>query len=203
MGYNSTIRICTTKEGFEKVKAYVYEKTKGTNSRNLLDCLDEQIVGEDRDFVIFGWNSISWDEYYFDDVIAVAEALNFIEDLEIPFTFIRVGKSYKGDVDTQNNDPYNTLPSMSVNTIINYEESIQGPENHFALYSCDEWKSCSSTKLIGVFTRIGLLSQLSKKIEAGAMDFGRSESLDELSIRDIDSSLKYGFVQELSINEVL
>ena len=203
MGYNSKIRICTTKEGFKKVKSFVDDKTKCTNTRNLISCLDEEIVGKDRDFVIFGWDWIKWDQYIYDDAKAVIEALDILEDMNIPYNFIRVGESSEGDIENQNNDPYNTLPWISVDTVINYDESILEPKGHFALFSCDDWKSHSSMSLVGVFTKDELINQLNKEIEVGDMEFGRDNSLELLSIRDIESSLKYGFIQELSINEVL
>ncbi|MCQ4924915.1 hypothetical protein NE686_17570 [Tissierella carlieri] len=73
----------------------------------------------------------------------------------------------------------------------------------YALFSCDEWKGYSSMRLIGEFTREGLNNQLNKEVEGGNMEFSESDALEELSIKEIDSSLSYGFIQELLINEAL
>lgn len=203
MSYKSNVRICTTKKGFDMIKEFVSDKTDGTCTRNLLNCIDEKIIGKDRDFILFGWDWIKWYDMLNDDVIAVMGALNYINDKNIPFNYIRVGESSEGDVEEWYRDLYNVLPWMSVDTIINYDKSIKKPKSYYALFRCDEWKSKSSMSLVGVFTQDRLISQLNKEIEEGDMEFGRDGSLNALPIRDIESSLKYGFIQELSINEVL
>lgn len=200
MGYSSLVRFCTTKEGFKKVKDYVSDKTLKTNIRNLLETADEQI--EKNGFVIIGWDWTKWYEYS-DEVDVVMKALDCLDEYNIPYKHIRVGESSEGDIDIIDHDFDNILPWMSVDTIVSYDESMKEPENHYVLFSCDEWKSCSSMSLIGVFSKYGLIDQLIKETEENNMEFGRSEPLYNLPIEEIDSSLKYGFIQEISIDEVL
>src|SRR5690606_36934207 len=114
---------CTTNEGFDMINEFVYEKIKGSDTRNLLNCLDEKIVGDNVDFVLFGWDGIQWYDIFEDDVKAVMAALDYINDENIPFRYVRVGAS-DGDVDTTHRDPYNVLPWIGADTVIKYDYSI-------------------------------------------------------------------------------
>lgn len=76
-------------------------------------------------------------------------------------------------------------------------------ENHYVLFNCNEWKNFSSMKLVGVFTRPKLDEYLKKEISEGNMEIGRNELINSLSIQELNTSLKYGYVEEITINEVI
>lgn len=73
-----------------------------------------------------------------------------------------------------------------------------------ALFSCDEWKSRDSMRLLGVFTLPKLKTLIRKKIKSGDFEFGRdTKEIKEMFAHDLDIALTYGHIQELSINEEL
>ena len=73
---------------------------------------------------------------------------------------------------------------------------------YYALFSCNEWKNHSSMNLIGIFNGTQLLKVIKRRIKKGEFKFGRDfKDLDVLDVHEIDSSLEYGFIQSLSLNE--
>lgn len=205
----SDVRICTTIKGFELMNNFVAENLDLTSYTNLLTTLDVETKDVALDYIFFGWKMIKWYEFQNKDVIAVMGSLKVLQENDIPYRYIRVDDSNEGDIETMDRDDNDVLPYMYAETNIIYDlpEKNQGDktDNYFALFSCDEWKSNSSMGLKGIFTREVLNSLISKELSDNNMEFdGESYShYSELDIRTLNDALTYGYVQELSINEVL
>ncbi len=205
MGYKSEVKICTTIEGFNKMKEFVDKTLNLTNTVNLLDYLDEKIENVEEDYIIFGWESAKWYEDCCDDVKAIMKSLDYINEMNIPYRYARIG-SDSDDIELLYVDDEEYLPDFSVDVVLSYDIALsKETEEYYALFSCNEWKDYASMRLIGVFTRAELNKQIREKIQKGDMEFDDDNiySDDNLSAYDINTLLKYGHVQELSINEVL
>lgn len=76
---------------------------------------------------------------------------------------------------------------------------------YYALFDCDDHKDYSSMRLLGVFTEKKLRQTIRKKVISGEFEFTGNiiEILNEEDLEYIFNSLRYGFVQELKINEEL
>lgn len=77
-------------------------------------------------------------------------------------------------------------------------------EKYYILFNCDEWKMHDSMKIVGVFDLSMLIDTLKTRINSKEYEFeGDTEDIDTMSIREINTSLRYGDIQEVEINEVL
>lgn len=75
---------------------------------------------------------------------------------------------------------------------------------YYALFSCNEWKERASMDLIGVFTENKIRQIIRKKIKKNDFEYGADiKEIQTGDIDHIDTLLKYGFIQELNINEEL
>ena len=89
MGYNSDIRIVTSSDGYEKLKEFV--KTylnEHKEIRNLLEHCD--IKQEGKEQIYFGWNDIRWYENDYNDVTAIMEGLDYLEENEYSYRYSRI-----------------------------------------------------------------------------------------------------------------
>lgn len=201
MGYNSKIRIVTTKGGFDKLYQHSKEKLKDSYHKNLLDSLDiKRISSEDENVLLFGWDWLKWYEE-FDSVKAIMEGLKLLEDEDIPYHYIRIGES-EGDVEEILHDAEDTLPWLSTAIDFVYDDCFID-NNHYILFSCNEWKEYSSAKLVGVFTKDVLLRQLSKEVREGSMILETDKPVEDLSVYKLNNVLKYGFIATITINEAM
>lgn len=78
-------------------------------------------------------------------------------------------------------------------------------EEFFALFTCDEYKSHNSLDLKGVMTKEFLIDFIKKNSnsEDSLFIFDNLEDIECMTIRDINTSLEFGYIEELYINEVL
>lgn len=199
---SSMIRITTTLEGFQLMNEFVSKKLVEIPdycNRNLMDSFHQLIISKGEDYVILGWDCVKFVDWC-KDVKGIKDSLIYLEELNIPFKFYELYEDYSSIVEKSEFDENNVLPDIWAEIQFNCDLD---KSKYFALFSCDEWKGHSSMRLIGVFTREGLNKQLNKEVEGGNMELSESDALEELSIKEIDNSLSYGFIQELSINEAL
>ena len=72
----------------------------------------------------------------------------------------------------------------------------------YVLFSCDEWKSKSSMRLMGVFTTVeALWDTVCKLVEADDMEWSYNPTgQDPYSI---NSALKYGHINTVTSNELI
>jgi hypothetical protein len=94
MGYRSDVRIITSKKGFKKLEKYVTKYLKGNDDYNLLHQLD---IDNSNDYErYFGWNSVKWYENSdgFEDVDAVMNGLQDLEEKDLSYRYARIGESY-------------------------------------------------------------------------------------------------------------
>lgn len=74
---------------------------------------------------------------------------------------------------------------------------------YYVLSSCDQWKSFSSMNFLGVFSRSELIKTIKRKVKKEDFNFHRElKELKNMTIRDIDSSLVYGYIQPIHLNEL-
>lgn len=75
---------------------------------------------------------------------------------------------------------------------------------HYALFSCDVWKSNSTMKFMGVFTKPRLLRIIRREIKDNNFEYGCPLStLEEEDVRSLNDMLTYGYIEEITINEEL
>jgi hypothetical protein len=94
MGYRSDVRIITSKKGFKELEKYVTKYLKGNDDYNLLHQLD---IDNSNDYErYFGWNSVKWYENSdgFEDVDAVMNGLQDLEEKDLSYRYARIGESY-------------------------------------------------------------------------------------------------------------
>ncbi|WP_279145939.1 MULTISPECIES: hypothetical protein [Clostridium] len=72
---------------------------------------------------------------------------------------------------------------------------------YYALFSCDAWKSCSSMRLIGVFTLEKLKTVIKEKIKEKDFYFACLEKIDDIDISEINNSLAFGYIKKIKIDE--
>lgn len=72
---------------------------------------------------------------------------------------------------------------------------------YYVLLKCNEWKEYSSMRIVGVFTWKGFIRVIRKKVKAGEFGFDDIEKIDQMSITQINTFLKYGHIIEVKINE--
>lgn len=96
LGYRSDVRIATSKKGFDVIKKVVEDRLQQINQLdcNLLDCLD--IKKENDEVCYFGWNNIKWYDGIkgYEEVDAILEGLDELEEKDISYRFARIGESY-------------------------------------------------------------------------------------------------------------
>lgn len=123
MGYRSSVRIITTNEGWNKLKEfskrYLQEK-RGMDYTYLFD-FDKGYLylfekTENNQIVYGGWNDVKWyeseDEY--DDIDSIMKGLYYLEDLDIPYRYVRIGEDY-GDYEERGHINRNIyLPYISL-----------------------------------------------------------------------------------------
>lgn len=75
--------------------------------------------------------------------------------------------------------------------------------DYYVLSSCDEWKSYSSMKLVGVFTLKELKKVVKRKVKEGYFEFGRRNimEIDNMDGSEIDSMITYGSITRINLNE--
>ncbi len=122
LGYRSDVRIATSKKGFNILNNYVEERMKELNKKdyNLLNYLD--INKENKGVCYFGWDSIKWYDGCegYEDVDAILEGLDKLEEKDISYHFARIGENYDdydefnydGD-DEEGLETYVPYPSMT------------------------------------------------------------------------------------------
>lgn len=76
---------------------------------------------------------------------------------------------------------------------------------HYALFSCDSWKSFDSMSFIGVFTFNALKKVIKRKIKNDDFEIGlvNVNEIDNMEVQEINSRLMYGYIEEITINEEL
>ena len=73
-------------------------------------------------------------------------------------------------------------------------------KNIYLLYSCDEWKSYSSFRLIMASTDE---KEIKRRIKADEIEYcSGTEDLDKKSLYDLDNCLKYGNIQIVNDGEI-
>lgn len=95
MGYRSEVRIATTREAYDLMCEKVDFLSDGLDSYPLMGTeRPTDFFDEKGDSVVFGWDSIKWNESLFTDVRNVLEALDEIGEGEFPYEFCRVGEDW-------------------------------------------------------------------------------------------------------------
>lgn len=121
MGYYSDIVIVTTEDGYKRLTDLIAQRT---NLEDLLgDCeVKHGTIGKESHehlYVSLRWNGQKWYEEY-EDVKAVMDSLDGLENENIPYRYTRVGEDYD-DVETENYDDEGVLPSILVNRTISID----------------------------------------------------------------------------------
>lgn len=91
MGYRSDIRIITSKDGFEKLQEFVKNYLKEHNEDyNLLEECDIKEEGKKQCY--FGWNYIKWYEHDYDEVNAIMQGLEHLQENDYSYRYMRIGE---------------------------------------------------------------------------------------------------------------
>lgn len=106
MGYQSDVRISTTKEGFEEIKEIII------NTEKELLVFQFIMFNEDKSGVVFGWDGIKWNDD-FDSINQIQEVIDTFQEKDIPYKFIRVGQC-EGDIEIYEYKSY-LLPYVGIN----------------------------------------------------------------------------------------
>lgn len=121
MGYYSDVAIVTTEDGYKTLTGLIAQKTDLNNL--LLDCeISHGTLGKEPNkysYVYLQFNNVKWYEES-EDIKAVMDSLDDLENENIPYRFTRVGEDYD-DVETNEYDDEGVLPFISVNRTISIE----------------------------------------------------------------------------------
>lgn len=110
MSYLSKIRIGVTEEGLNFLKDYVKNKIGEESYKNSY-MSDYEVFTKKGDAYFIGWD---WIKFYEEmhDVNAIYEALDIMEEKEIPYRMVKVGEDYAeyGAIEVVDADPFNMIP---------------------------------------------------------------------------------------------
>jgi hypothetical protein len=76
-------------------------------------------------------------------------------------------------------------------------------KEYYVLFSSDAWKSHSSMRLKGVFTKPNLLKVIKKNIKNKNFEFDSGKKIENMEIKDINDALTYAYIETVKINEEL
>ena len=101
MSYYSSIRLLTTRKGYNELSKFMKMKLQDI-SDNLIENCDFKKVHCNT--VFLGWNEIKWYEYSnFKEVDTMLEGLSHLENKKLSYHFIRMGENFD-DIDIKNID---------------------------------------------------------------------------------------------------
>ena len=110
MSYLSKVRIGVTEEGLNFLKDYVKNKIGEESYKNSY-MSDYEVFAKKGDVYFIGWD---WIKFYEEmhDVNAIYEALDIMEEKEIPYRMVIVGEDYAeyGAIEVVDADPFNMIP---------------------------------------------------------------------------------------------
>lgn len=94
MGHKSKVRIATTREGYDLMCDRVDFISGGLPGDPLMGSTRQPDVFEEKNgCVLFGWNDIDWCVGLYCNVTNVVEALNELDEQEIPYEYYSINKS--------------------------------------------------------------------------------------------------------------
>lgn len=97
MSYYSTVRMVTTKYGYDlmvkTIDSYLQQHCCDP-SMNLLDPIHLDYYQIEKDGIYFGWDNIRWYDQLFPYITAIMEAIELLDTKNLEFQFLRVGESY-------------------------------------------------------------------------------------------------------------
>lgn len=74
--------------------------------------------------------------------------------------------------------------------------------DYYVLFSCDEWKSYSSMKLIGIFNKNELVKVIKRRIKKRELHFNRDiKEISKMSVEEIKVALEFGYIESLKLNQ--
>lgn len=80
------------------------------------------------------------------------------------------------------------------------------PITTYALFTCDEWKSKDSMRLIGIVSDFGKVYLAARELlENGIIEFAddrKMEDLDDMNLYDMLTLLNYFHIEEVPFNDV-
>lgn len=75
---------------------------------------------------------------------------------------------------------------------------------YYALFSCDQWKMKNSMNLLGVFNETQLKVAVRKMINSKDFEFESDvREIKNMTPHEMDVHLTYGFIQPVTLNELL
>ena len=81
------------------------------------------------------------------------------------------------------------------------KKNMEKEKRYFALFSCDEWKSYKSQRLIGVFDESNLKKIVAEKIKDRDFELNIDKEVEESSIWDLKNCLEYAYIEEIKLNK--
>lgn len=76
--------------------------------------------------------------------------------------------------------------------------------SYYVLYRCDVHKSTASFYLAGVFCRTKLEKAIRELVRKGEMEFNEDlKCLNELELRQVNTNLVYGHIEDVILNELV
>ena len=110
MGYRSDVRIATTREAYEDICDIVDSKSESVFSPGQLmgRSVTPAYFDEEDDTVVFGWDSVRWNEGLFADVTNVMLAVDEVIANGYPLEFCRVGEEM-GDIEFRSENGIDSL----------------------------------------------------------------------------------------------
>lgn len=71
----------------------------------------------------------------------------------------------------------------------------------YILFSCDQWKSRDSMRIVGVYSTIRkLIKQIKKEVAEDNMELGADLQDTERDLHYIDSVLEYGSIEKYEVD---
>lgn len=104
MGYRSSVRIITSKRGFDKLKEYsrdMYQKSMPDSTFDIIEDCGHVITG--KNFVELDFDDVKWYEGSYADVDSIMDALDKINEEGYAYSYGRIGEEY-GDVELRYNE---------------------------------------------------------------------------------------------------
>lgn len=74
----------------------------------------------------------------------------------------------------------------------------------YVLFNCDEWKTYSSFRFVGVFDKEGLYKVIKEKIKTDDYESSLEiEAIDDCFLEDLKTNVDFAYIEKVELNKVL
>ena len=121
------VRIITSKEGFNQMKAFIDKELEGKENKIIFDAFNELSVKmETPNFILIGWNNVKFEADFLKYKL-IKRALEKLEDMNIGYSISKCDNSVEFDeyrFDAKGNNEV-IMPIPEAHTLFDDEESMR------------------------------------------------------------------------------